>query len=74
MQLEMKDGFCEISMEEMQDIDGGSPVGDAIALVTFLGGCFVAGFNAGRQLVRDVKEWWNGPEVEPIIVVGEPIS
>ena len=73
MKLERKEGLYEISIEEMQSIDGGSIVGDAIAVLTYLGACAVAGFNAGRQFVRDMRECFSDTEEKFIIVEGEPI-
>lgn len=73
MQLEMKEGFCEISMDEMQTIDGGKGIVDGITVLEFVKDCFMIGFNIGRQIGKEVKEWMNDTGPEPIIVVGEPI-
>lgn len=48
-------GFCELTEKEMLLVDGGDPYTTALAIVGFFAGCAVAGWNAGRQVVRDVK-------------------
>ena len=65
----------KLKKEEMLEIDGGSPVSDAVAVLTFWGGCIAVGFNAGRQFVRDIRNWLSNKDTdsEPIIVVPEPI-
>ena len=71
MELAQKEGLYGISTEEMCDVDGGVSLPDALDVVEFVKDCFMFGFNVGRQLAREVKEFYTVPEF--IIVEGEPI-
>lgn len=48
--------FCELSEKELMEQNGGGVWEAATAVVTLCGAAAVAGFNAGRQVVRDIKK------------------
>ena len=53
--MELGTGFYALTEDEMQLVEGGDPYTTALAIVGYFAGCAVAGWNAGRQVVRDVK-------------------
>lgn len=55
MESVMKNGFAELSADEMNEVDGGGVTGSAIAFVGLCGAALVGGFNAGRAFIRDLK-------------------
>ena len=55
MEMKLTNGFNEITVEEMDSINGGGVIEGAVAVVTVAGAALVGGFRAGRQFVRDVK-------------------
>lgn len=59
MENVMKNGFAELSADEMDVIVGGEGVvaalGVATAFVSACGAALVGGFKAGRSFVRDIK-------------------
>lgn len=52
----LSNGFCEMTQNEVMTVDGGGIITDAIAITGFFAGCLVSGWNAGRNVVRDVKK------------------
>ncbi len=55
MNMTLSNGFCEITQNELEEIDGGGVWTAAIAFVTLCGATAVGAFNAGRQFVRDIR-------------------
>ncbi|MBQ9140197.1 MAG: hypothetical protein IJX63_00195 [Lachnospiraceae bacterium] len=73
MEMMLSSGFCEMTQNEMLVVDGGDAGADFLTKLIVAKDVFMLGFNLGRELARDVKEWMSDSGPGAMVVIPEPV-